>query len=402
MSRRFVLAGTALATASLLVPISTRPARAQRSDDADYEIADWILIAANGQVTLGLSQPEVGQGSYTALPQILADELDADWERVKVRFVTGRAAYKIAFRQEAPAQKEGASMSTTALYQRLRTAGAAARDVLVRAAAQRWNIAASDMPHRERFRHQRTWRAARLWHARVGCRQAAAQRDAAVEGPESVSSDRQAGGTTGYAGQVQRQRGVRYRRRGAGNAERRDQDRAFLQRPGDGRQERGRYSQDARRPRGGEDRGAGDRQRGRRLPASAPSAFAPPQRGVRRGRSFLAGQARTRCARRGVRRRQRGRSFERQDRRHAGGGPRYRTRRHGAGQRRADADPAGASRLDHRAALRTAAHRACATRAGQRDGELPERRRRDSGDRSNRSPRARRRWRRRSAAPSTT
>ena len=144
MSRRFVLAGTALATASLLVPISTRPARAQRSGDADYEITDWIMIAANGQVTLGLSQPEVGQGSYTALPQILADELDADWERVKVRFVTGRAAYKIAFRQEAPAQKEGASMSTTALYQRLRTAGAAARDVLVRAAARRWNIAISD------------------------------------------------------------------------------------------------------------------------------------------------------------------------------------------------------------------------------------------------------------------
>ena len=143
MSRRFVLAGTALATASLLVPISTRPARVQRSDDADYEITDWIMIAANGQVTLGLSQPEVGQGSYTALPQILAEELDADWQRVKVRFVTGREAYKIAFRQEAPAQKEGASMSTTALYQRLRIAGAAARDVLVRAAAQRWNIAAS-------------------------------------------------------------------------------------------------------------------------------------------------------------------------------------------------------------------------------------------------------------------
>ena len=117
-----------------------RPARAAERNDAEYEITDWVVVAASGEVTLGLSQPEVGQGSYTALPQILADELDADWARVKVRFVTGKAAYKIAFRQEPPAQKEGASMSTTALYQRLRIAGAAARDVLVRAAAQRWSV----------------------------------------------------------------------------------------------------------------------------------------------------------------------------------------------------------------------------------------------------------------------
>src|SRR5207247_7489488 len=107
------------------------------------EITDWIAIAPNGEVTLALSQPEVGQGSYTALPQILADELDADWQRVKIRFATGKAAYKIAFRQEAPVQKEGASMSTTALYGRLRTAGAAAREVLTRSAAARWNVDAT-------------------------------------------------------------------------------------------------------------------------------------------------------------------------------------------------------------------------------------------------------------------
>ncbi|MGA7488202.1 MAG: molybdopterin cofactor-binding domain-containing protein [Xanthobacteraceae bacterium] len=140
VSRRFVLAGAALTAGSLLVPVVVRPARAAERNDAEYEITDWVVVAASGEVTLGLSQPEVGQGSYTALPQILADELDADWARVKVRFVTGKAAYKIAFRQEPPAQKEGASMSTTALYQRLRIAGAAARDVLVRAAAQRWSV----------------------------------------------------------------------------------------------------------------------------------------------------------------------------------------------------------------------------------------------------------------------
>jgi isoquinoline 1-oxidoreductase subunit beta len=145
VSRRFLLVGATVSTASLLVPIAGGPTRtAERKERADYEITDWIIVASNGQVTLGLSQPEVGQGSYTALPQILAEELDADWEGVKVRFVTGRPAYKIAFRQEAPAQKEGASMSTAALYDRLRTAGAAARDVLIRAAALNWNVDVSE------------------------------------------------------------------------------------------------------------------------------------------------------------------------------------------------------------------------------------------------------------------
>jgi isoquinoline 1-oxidoreductase beta subunit len=141
VSRRFILIGGSLTGASLLVPIASIPGRAaKRPGRVEHEITDWIVIAASGQVTLGLSQPEVGQGSYTVLPEILADELDADWARVKVRFVTGRPAYKIAFRQEPPAQKEGASMSTTALYDRLRTAGAAARDVLIRAAARRWRV----------------------------------------------------------------------------------------------------------------------------------------------------------------------------------------------------------------------------------------------------------------------
>jgi isoquinoline 1-oxidoreductase beta subunit len=121
ISRRLVLAGTAAGVASLLVPITILSTYAQsRKEEITYDITDWIAIASTGEVTLGLSQPEVGQGSYTVLPQILADELDADWQRVAVRFVTGKDAYKIAFKNEAPAQKEGASMSTTTFYERLR------------------------------------------------------------------------------------------------------------------------------------------------------------------------------------------------------------------------------------------------------------------------------------------
>ena len=123
----------------MLVPVTFTSTAAQSSQEhTTYEITDWISIASTGDVTLGLSQPEVGQGSYTVLPQILADELDAEWQRVKVRFVTGKDAYKIAFKNEAPAQKEGASMSTTTFYERLRIAGAAAREALTRAAAEKW------------------------------------------------------------------------------------------------------------------------------------------------------------------------------------------------------------------------------------------------------------------------
>ena len=138
-SRRSFLIGATLTAADLLVPVRIIPVRAAEGSDA-VSITDWIMIAANGEITLGLSQPEVGQGSYTVLTAILAEELDADWPHISVAFVTGKDAYKIAFNHEAPVQKEGASMSTTVLYTRLRQAGASGRDALVRAAAQRWGI----------------------------------------------------------------------------------------------------------------------------------------------------------------------------------------------------------------------------------------------------------------------
>ena len=138
-SRRSFLIGATLTAADLLVPVRIIPVRAAEGSDA-FSITDWIMIAGNGEITLGLSQPEVGQGSYTVLTSILAEELDADWPHISVALVTGKDAYKIAFNHEAPVQKEGASMSTTVLYTRLRQAGASARDALVRAAAQRWSV----------------------------------------------------------------------------------------------------------------------------------------------------------------------------------------------------------------------------------------------------------------------
>src|SRR5262245_63124057 len=85
LSRRSLLVGSTLTAAGLLVPLSSRPVRAAGgTGEPSVGITDWIMVAATGQVTLGLSQPEVGQGSYTVLPAILADELDADWPNIAV------------------------------------------------------------------------------------------------------------------------------------------------------------------------------------------------------------------------------------------------------------------------------------------------------------------------------
>ena len=370
VSRRSVLAGAASTSASLLIPVAVRPARAQPGVAAQYEITDWITIAPDGEVTLGLSQPEVGQGSYTALPQILADELDADWARVKVRFVTGRPAYKIAFRQEPPAQNEGASMSTTALYTRLRTAGAAARDALIRAAAQRWRIDVSQCRTESGMVINARGEALSYGELAAEAARLPLNRIATAQGCRPLPPHRQAGRPSRHAGQVQRQRNLRIdvavpgmlnaaiktARSFSGQVTSIKNEADILKMPGVHA-----VVKIAALAIANEDAGAQHPQ----IPHSAAA-----QRGLRRGRSVLAGQARGRRPRRGVRRRRRGRSLHGRNRRQAQRRPGCRAGRYRADQRAAEGNPQGARNVGDRATLPAAAHRARAIGAGQRDRQL--------------------------------
>lgn len=141
LSRRGFLKGSAAIAGALCIPL---PVLANRTVDSGphgtSEITDWIWIEPNGKITLGLSQCECGQGVYTGMPQVLADELDADWQGITVTFVTGRDAYRTGAAYEEPQQFVGASMSATLFYQRLRIAGAQAREVLVLTAAKRMQV----------------------------------------------------------------------------------------------------------------------------------------------------------------------------------------------------------------------------------------------------------------------
>ena len=138
-SRRGFLKGAALAAGALIVPVSIMR-QTTASEESSYEITDWIRIEPGGRTIIGVSQCEVGQGIYTGLSQLVADELEADWASVSVEFVTGRDAYRTAAANEELQQFVGASMSMTQFHQRVRIAGAQAREALIQAAAARLRV----------------------------------------------------------------------------------------------------------------------------------------------------------------------------------------------------------------------------------------------------------------------
>jgi isoquinoline 1-oxidoreductase beta subunit len=97
----------------------------------------WIRISTDDTVTLVVDRSEMGQGVYTALPMILADELDVAWENIRVEQAGAAQEY---FNSMFPVQATGGSTSVAAAWKPLREAGAKARAMLITAAAQAWSV----------------------------------------------------------------------------------------------------------------------------------------------------------------------------------------------------------------------------------------------------------------------
>ncbi len=127
-----------------------KPARAAALDAAknpsstDGTLAPnaFLRIAPDGTVTVFINHAEMGQGIVTALPMLIAEELDADWSKVRTEFASTDPAYNHA---AFGIQMTGGSSSTWSEYERLRTAGATARALLVQAAADEWKIPAAEL-----------------------------------------------------------------------------------------------------------------------------------------------------------------------------------------------------------------------------------------------------------------
>jgi len=123
----------------LYLPLGHRIANAQQKTFAPNA---FIRIGTDDWVTVIVNHSEMGQGVYTALPMLVAEELDADWSKVRVESAPADPAYNhTAF----GIQMTGGSSSTWSEYDRLRKAGATARAMLVAAAADTWNVDPSSL-----------------------------------------------------------------------------------------------------------------------------------------------------------------------------------------------------------------------------------------------------------------
>lgn len=127
------LAGGGFALSSLL------PSELLAADaPANAALNAFVSIAPDGAITIMSKNPEVGQGISAALPMIIADELDADWTKVTVKqAATNNALYGSQF--------AGGSMAIPTNWMPMRQVGAAARDLIIRAAAAEWGVPATEL-----------------------------------------------------------------------------------------------------------------------------------------------------------------------------------------------------------------------------------------------------------------
>ncbi len=130
------VAAIAGGTGLWLVVDRVRSSRFRTAVDRGAAFAPNVFLAVEpaGDVVIWLTRSEMGQGVETALPMIVAEELDADWSRVRVE----RAVLDQRF--DYGSMMTAASSSVTSMWTELRRAGAAARHMLLRAAADAWSV----------------------------------------------------------------------------------------------------------------------------------------------------------------------------------------------------------------------------------------------------------------------
>jgi isoquinoline 1-oxidoreductase subunit beta len=136
--RRAALVGGGLVLALALPPTTGGP---RATAEAGGELNAWLRIGADDSITIVVDRSEMGQGVYTALPMLLAEELEVDLSQIKLLAAPVGDAYINVLNG---GQVTGTSNSIQDAWEKLRKAGAQARLMLIAAAAQMWHVNPSE------------------------------------------------------------------------------------------------------------------------------------------------------------------------------------------------------------------------------------------------------------------
>ena len=139
MDRRQFLKVSGTASAGMSLGFFV-PGRAQATDTPQLNV--WIEIEPNDTVVIRYARAEMGQGSMTSAPMMIAEELEADWKKVRVEYATAHENLRTKRAYGDMASVGSRTIRHSQEY--MRKAGATAREMLITAAAQKWNVPASE------------------------------------------------------------------------------------------------------------------------------------------------------------------------------------------------------------------------------------------------------------------
>ena len=135
ISRRQFIELSAVGSLGLILGVPSTAV--SRADGKAVSLHPLVRIGSDGKITLFAQNPEMGQGVKTALPMIIAEELDVDWQTITVEQSDWNA--------ELENQFSGGSLSIRLNYSAMRQAGASAREMLLQAAANSWGVSTGDL-----------------------------------------------------------------------------------------------------------------------------------------------------------------------------------------------------------------------------------------------------------------
>ncbi|WP_187358805.1 xanthine dehydrogenase family protein molybdopterin-binding subunit [Pseudoduganella aquatica] len=138
VSRRSFLKGASLALGGLMVPFAIPFDAAAQEAGIPPEVNAWVVVKPDDTIVIRIARSEMGQGTLTGLAQLVAEELDADWSKVSTEYPT--PGQNLARKRVWGSFSTGGSRGVRESHEYVRKGGAAARMMLVQAAAAEWGV----------------------------------------------------------------------------------------------------------------------------------------------------------------------------------------------------------------------------------------------------------------------